>query len=79
MAHTTTINGSAWLTSARHWVSELGNPLDVLVHASRRQRQINELSRLDNHLLEDIGLTRGDVIAYTGPDKDRVQSLCHMR
>ena len=79
MAHTTTITGINWLGSAWKWLSELGNPFGVVVRASRRQRQLDELARLDNHLLEDIGLTRGDVIAYTGPDHKRVDALCHLR
>ncbi|MEM7749991.1 MAG: DUF1127 domain-containing protein [Pseudomonadota bacterium] len=79
MAHTTTIKGSNWLGSAWEWVSELGNPFNALVRAGRRQRQIDELSKLDNHLLEDIGLTRGDVIAYAGPDRDRIEALCNIR
>ncbi|MEM9357617.1 MAG: DUF1127 domain-containing protein [Pseudomonadota bacterium] len=79
MAHTTTIKGSNWLSSAWQLVSELGNPLNAIVRAGRRQRQIDELAKLDNHLLEDIGLTRGDVIAYAGPDKNHIEALCNLR
>lgn len=80
MAHTTTIIGSNWLATAWQRLSDLGNPFAALVHTSRRHRQVVELSNLDDHLLEDIGLTRADVIAFTGPDEDPLNArLCNLR
>lgn len=79
MAYTTTITGGSWLGTARRWFSRIVNPLDAVARASRRRRQMDELSKLDSRLLEDIGLTRGDVIAYSGPDKNQIEALCHLR
>ena len=80
MAHTTTLKGSGWLETVSRWIPDLGNPFDALINAGRKHRQIDELSKLDNHLLEDIGLTRGDMIVSAQPDNDLiVTKLCNMR
>ena len=62
MAHTTTLIGSGWLETVSRWIPDLGSPFDALIQAGRRQRQLNELPRLGNHLLKDIKLTRGHMV-----------------
>jgi|TARA_R110002072_G_scaffold517_21_gene3231 uncharacterized protein YjiS (DUF1127 family) len=54
----------------------LGDALAYLVQARRRQSTRRQLMALDNHILSDIGLTRGDINAAVGSvqDDDLVRS-----
>jgi uncharacterized protein YjiS (DUF1127 family) len=42
---------------------KLGNSISSYRDRARRHRQLVDLAQLDEHLLKDIGLSRGDVIA----------------
>ncbi len=44
-----------------HPLTDLSNKLTARIAARRQRRQLKSLSHLDDHVLRDIGLTRGDV------------------
>ena len=63
MNYTTALNGTSFLRG------QLAGSIDRMIRAVTeryaRRATLNELAALDSHMLDDIGLTRGDLNAVT--------------
>ncbi|MGO1118762.1 DUF1127 domain-containing protein [Rhodovibrionaceae bacterium A322] len=60
---------AASVEAAPETTSLLGDFVDYLANARRRYETRSQLLALDNHILADIGLTRGDIDAAVGSVK----------
>ena len=63
MNHTTTLHHTSFLRDQlAGWFSRL---IRAVIERYHRHVTLNELANLDSHMLEDIGLSRGDLNSVT--------------
>ena len=52
-------------TASGNALAHLGTALDKRIREARARRQMRKMLNLDDHMLRDLGLTRGDIRTAT--------------